>query len=313
MDPLTHALAGALMASFSGSTISIANPIFLGAVLGSMTPDLDIIYQTKGDMAYLKNHRGSSHSFIGFVMIAIGIAGVLSFIFPQTAFMTVFLWTLLGALSHGFLDFLNSYGVKLLWPFSQKKQNLGILTVFDPILIFIMGASLVGQMLNPVINIIGAIGVLVYLAFRIYMRLRVASVVRKRFSNSKKIIVIPSVMSIWNWHFLMEDNNSITVGEVKFLSWAMKIRRSYRKQKNHPVVQAAINSKLGRLFGDFTPIFHVAFQRNPKGHLVSFIDLRYFLRGDFMHHASCTIDEEFQLMDGVFQPYNKNRKIKIAG
>ncbi|KUO51632.1 MAG: hypothetical protein APF76_13390 [Desulfitibacter sp. BRH_c19] len=312
MDPLTHALAGALVASFSGNPISIADPIFLGVVLGSMAPDLDIIYQTKGDMAYLKNHRGFSHSFIGFIIIATGIAGVLSFIFPETAFMTVFLWTLLGALSHGFLDFLNSYGAKLFWPFSKKKQNLGILTVFDPILTFIMGASLAGQMLNPMINVIGAISVMAYLAFRVYMRLRVAWVVKKKYSNFKKIIVIPSVISIWNWHFLLENDNNITVGEVKFLSWAMKIRRSYRKQKNHPVVQAAINSKLGKLFGDFTPIFHVAFQTKPNGHLVSFIDLRYFLRDDFMHHASCIINEELQLMDGIFQPYNKNRKIKIA-
>ncbi len=313
MDPLTHALAGALTASFSGNPMSIADPIFLGAVLGSMAPDLDIIYQTKGDVAYLKNHRGFSHSFIGFAIISVGIAGALSFVFPETAFMTIFMWTLLGALSHGFLDFLNSYGAKLFWPLSKRKQNLGILTIFDPILIFIMGASLAGQTFIPMVNVIGAISVMVYLAFRFYMRLRTASVVRKKYSSFKKIIVIPSVMSIWNWHFLLENDNNITVGEVKFLSWAMKIRRSFRKQKNHPVVQAAINSKLGRLFEDFTPIFHVAFQQNHKGHLVSFIDLRYFLRGDFMHHASCIINEELQLMDGIFQPYNKNKKIKIAG
>ena len=58
MDPLTHALAGVLTASFSGEPMSITNPILLGALLGSMAPDLDIVYQTKGDVAYLKNHRG---------------------------------------------------------------------------------------------------------------------------------------------------------------------------------------------------------------------------------------------------------------
>ncbi|WP_028307750.1 metal-dependent hydrolase [Desulfitibacter alkalitolerans] len=313
MDPLTHALAGALTASFSGNPMSITDPIFLGAVLGSMAPDLDIIYQTKGDVAYLKNHRGFSHSFIGFAAVSAGIAGFLSLMFPETAFLTIFLWTLLGALTHGFLDFLNSYGAKLFWPLIKKKQNLGILTIFDPILMFIMGAGLAGQVFYPMANTIGAVCMVGYLSFRLYMRMKAAVVVKRRYPNFKKVVVIPSVISIWNWHFLLENDNNITVGEIRFLSWAMKIRRSYRKQINHPVVQAALKSKLGRLFKDFTPIFHVSVQRKDDSHLVSFIDLRYFIRDDFMHHATGILNEEFQLMEGIFQPYNKNRKIKIAG
>jgi len=144
------------------------------------------------------------------------------------------------------------------------------------------------------------------------MRMKAAVEVKKRYSNFKKVVVIPSVISIWNWHFMLENDNNITVGEIKFLSWATKIRRSYRKQVNHPVVQAALKSKLGMLFKDFTPIFHVAVQKKDDGHLVNFIDLRYFIRDDFMHHATGIVNDEFQLMEGTFQPYSKNRKIKIS-
>jgi len=313
MDPLTHALAGTLAASFSGEPASITNPIFLGAILGAMAPDLDIVYQTKGDVAYLKNHRGFSHSLIGFAAISIGIAGFLSLIFPEGAFLTILLWTFIGTLTHGFLDFLNSYGAKLFWPLSKEKQSMGILTIFDPVLIFLMAAGLVGQVFFPIANTVGAVCIVAYLAFRVYMRTKAAIEVKKRYSNFKKVVVIPSVISIWNWHFMLENDNNITVGEIKFLSWATKIRRSYRKQINHPVVQAALKSKLGRLFKDFTPIFHVAIQKKGDGHLVSFIDLRYFVRDDFMHHATGIVNDKFQLMEGIFQPYSKNRKIKIVG
>jgi len=313
MDPLTHLVAGTLIASFSGEPMSIANPILLGAALGAMAPDLDIIYQTKGDVAYLKNHRGFSHSFIGFGFISVGIAGVLSLIFPETAFLAILLWTFLGTLTHGFLDFLNSYGAKLCWPLSDKKQSLGILNIFDPILIFIMVAGLVGQAFFPMANIIGAICIAGYLAFRFYMRMKTAMVVKERYPNFKKVVVAPSVISIWNWHFLLENDNKIAVGEIKFLSWAMKIRKSYRKQIDHPAVQAALKSKLGRLFRDFTPIFHVSIQKKDDGHLVNFIDLRYFVKGDFMHHATGVVNDEYQLMEGIFQPYSKNRRIKIPG
>ena len=175
------------------------------------------------------------------------------------------MWTFLGTLTHGFLDFLNSYGAKLFWPLSEKKQNMGILTIFDPVLILIMVAGLIGQGFFPMANIIGVICIVGYLGFRIYMRMRSAVIVKKRYPNFKKVVVIPSVTSIWNWHFLLENDNKITVGEVKFLSWAMKIRKSYRKQINHPAVQAALKSKLGRLFKDFTPIFHVSIQKKIMG------------------------------------------------
>ncbi|MEW6622525.1 MAG: metal-dependent hydrolase [Bacillota bacterium] len=313
MDPLTHVLAGALTASFSGNHMSLSDPVFLGAVLGSLAPDLDILYQTRGDMAYLKNHRGFSHSFIGVAGISVAVAGVLTLLFPGAAFLTVFLWTLAGTLSHIFLDVLNSYGAQILWPLSRKKFSLGILTIFDPIIICLMVISLAGQTVFPPIREIGTVGILIYLLFRVYMLVKTRFVIKKKFPGTKKIIVLPSVISIWNWHFLLENHNKILVGEVRFLSWALKIRRSFRKQINHPVVQAAVNSKLGKLFQEFTPIFHVGFQSKEHGHLVNFIDLRYFMRDDFLHHATGIVNNDYQLMEGIFHPYNKNRQVKIAG
>lgn len=313
MDPITHVLAGTLIASFSGNQLSIADPIFLAAILGSLAPDGDIIYQVKGDMAYLKKHRGFSHSFIGFAVISAGIAGLLKLIFPETAFITLFFWAFLGNLSHGFLDYLNSYGAQLFWPLNKKRINLGILTIFDPILFLLMLVSVFGQMVNSPLREIGSIGVLLYLLFRLYMRYKAHLKIRERFPSVKKIVVLPSVVSIWNWHFLLENHNKITVGEVRFLSWTMKIRRSFRKHKNNSFIQVAINSKLGKLFQEFTPIFHVDYKRKNNRHFVNFIDLRYYVRNDFMHHATGIVDENNNLMEGIFQPYSKDRKIKITG
>ena len=67
------------------------------------------------------------------------------------------------------------------------------------------------------------------------------------------------------------------------------------------------------MFEEFTPIFHVGFYTKEDVHLVKFIDLRYYLRDDFMHHATGVVSNEFQLLEGIFHPYNKNRNIKIAG
>src|SRR6056297_2806369 len=104
MDPITHALAGSVVASFSGNSLSLTDPLYLGAILGSVVPDLDIVYQLKGDVSYLKNHRGFSHSIPGLILLSTLISGILFFLFPNIVFSKLLFWTFAGACSHTLLD-----------------------------------------------------------------------------------------------------------------------------------------------------------------------------------------------------------------
>ncbi|MCL4439674.1 MAG: metal-dependent hydrolase, partial [Firmicutes bacterium] len=74
MDPLTHALVGMGVAALTGEKLSLASPLHLGAVLGALAPDLDIVLQLCGDIPYLTHHRGSSHSIPGVLFSSTVIA-----------------------------------------------------------------------------------------------------------------------------------------------------------------------------------------------------------------------------------------------
>ena len=115
-----HLLSGLILASFTKR-----KELKLGAVIGSILPDFDIIitafaYLAIGERA-ADLHRSFSHSLL-FLVVVSGIVVSLRFI-PQirkkTSYDFVGLGIGLGAgiLVHCFLDMFYLYGVQFLWPF----------------------------------------------------------------------------------------------------------------------------------------------------------------------------------------------------
>ena len=108
MDLITHGAVGLALGSLAGGPDIINNPLAIGSFIGSIIPDGDIIYQLKGDYAYLKNHRGPSHSIIMGIIVSLVLAGLLRaflMIFPFEYFC-VDLWELYAAHRIGYIQLL---------------------------------------------------------------------------------------------------------------------------------------------------------------------------------------------------------------
>ena len=143
MDPISHAIIGGALSLVNGGEISANNPFLIASMLGAVSPDFDIVYRLKGEVKYLREHRGFSHSIPGLVILSAGICAVLSLIYPAAALQELFLWAFVGAFSHTFFDYLNSYGVELFGPLSKRKFTLNLLQIADPIILILMGLSFV--------------------------------------------------------------------------------------------------------------------------------------------------------------------------
>lgn len=129
MDPLTHAAVGLTIAVLSGEPLSVSNPAVIACVAGAIIPDGDIVMQLKGDYAYLKNHRGMSHSIPMMFVYSGVITGLLWLIFGGISLWNVFPLALLGCFSHIALDVTNSYGAQVLWPLSKKHITFDLLFI----------------------------------------------------------------------------------------------------------------------------------------------------------------------------------------
>ncbi len=309
MDPITHGIIGLGISAFSGDPVSLLNPVSVGAALGAMSPDLDAVTRIfYDDKVYLRHHRGRSHSVPFLVLFSFMITGALSLMFPDFNFLKVLGFTFLGALSHTFFDILNSYGAMLF----TKKRKLSILMLYDP-LVSVVALFLIFYRSHNLYTYSGALLLVgLYIIGRYLMRRRVEKSLETVFSNGysvTKICVMPALMAFHKWDFIINTRSHNLVGQYNLLKGSFVIRKKFKK--NQEARKLVLGTSLGKYFSDFSPNFHVVEVPKDTGCELKVVDLRYFLRGEFMHHGLVELDQHRRVMASYFMPYSLQRRIAL--
>lgn len=309
MDPLTHGVIGLAISAFSGDPVSLANPVSIGAAIGAMSPDLDVITRLLfDDMVYLKHHRGKSHSVPMLALFSIAITGVLSFIYPNFNFLQVLFFTFMGALSHTIFDILNSYGAMLF----KKKRKLSVLMLYDPV-ISILALFLIFYQSHNVYTYVGVfLLVKAYIITRFFMKKHVEKKILAIYGNGYKIegiSVMPGMMAFHKWDFIVNSRSHNIVGQYNMIKKKHFVRDRFKR--NQEIRDIALNTNLGAYFLDFSPNFHVVRAKEEGREILKFIDLRYFIKGSFMHHGTIEFDHLGNVAQSYFQPYALTKKIAI--
>lgn len=312
MDPISHGIVGAAIGAAGGLDVSLTNPYFLATIMGAVSPDLDIVYQCWGDWIYLKHHRGFSHSLPGLFCFAFLTGGILSLLFPASSFFMLFFWALVGTLSHTFLDLLNSYGVMLLYPFSRKKYTLNLLMITDPFLL-LGGMAMVfcGYYGWPFLYL-ALILLISYLIIRLFMRRRAERLIRHYYGGYlTRLVVMPAFIGIVKWDFIATVQNKNIVGQINLLNCKITV---YKKLKliSEEIIEKLEQTKIGKIFREFTPLFHIEYFLEGNKIIGRFIDLRYFVKNRFLHHGTVIMDKKSNVVEKeLFQPYSPNNSIEI--
>lgn len=136
MDPVTQGVLGAVFAQTHGPKRALAKAAVIGAIAG-MLPDLDVLIRSATDpLLAVEYHRHVTHS-----LFFIPIGGLLSslLLYPllgrrwQLSYRQTLAWCTIGFATHGLLDGCTSFGTKLLWPLSDERYALDIISVVDPL------------------------------------------------------------------------------------------------------------------------------------------------------------------------------------
>ncbi|MDH8678338.1 metal-dependent hydrolase [Fusibacter bizertensis] len=319
MDPLTHGLVGVAISAFSGTAVSIDNPLTIGAMLGAMSPDLDFVIRLfKDDAAYLEHHRGLSHS----IPFLVGFSTIITIMLSQMGFvgfnfLTTLLWTFIGALSHTGLDILNSYGAKLF----RKKRKANILTLYDPV-ISIVGICLIINGTNTMYELItGVLIIGIYLLMRNISRHNALVTLESYFSKQYKqtdVFVMPSLKAFYKWDFVAHTETHNIVGQ--FNPWWLMAKTEKRIKIQHmmELVDTTYydlfkSTAVGEIFTRFSPNLHINVTRDELNnqYILRATDLRYFVKKSFMHHATLVLDQDMQFISSYLHPYNINKAIPI--
>lgn len=211
------------------------------------------------------------------------------------------------------LDITNSYGAQVLWPVYKKKITLDLLLVYDPMLIIVSLAIVIPNIRSKIHPVISLAVFFMYLCARYCMKLYVKKNVLDNFKEQGPVMfirVLPSMIGLVKWHFVIKVKGKMIIGELNLLPRKLKIIDTMNEQ-DKKLITAVKNTPIAKFFSEFTPLFHIKCQKTNSGYEYSFIDLRYYVAKDFLHHATAVMDENFKLVASVFHPYHRTRNVEI--
>lgn len=314
MDPVTHGVIGLAISAFSGSPVTLSNPVSLGCAIGAMAPDIDIIGKMWGDYVYLKHHRGITHSIPVLVGLAAIITGGLSFFYADLPGLQVFFWTFVGCLSHTLFDILNSYGAKLLMPFTKKKSKIGILMLYDPVITVLAFLLIFNKQNTPWFLLLVSSIFILYLVSRWLIKQQLMKFIEIYYSHGYKVVnveMLPALMAFYKWDFIVNTNSHNIVGQINMLNKNIVERKKF-KRPDQETIELFEETNIGKYFKDFSTNYHIL-RANEGDHIVlKSIDLRYFLKNNFMHHATVIYDRERNIRHSFFHPYKIQRRILVS-
>ena len=140
MDNLTHTATGLFLSRIGLKRWTpLATPIL---ILAANAPDVDIVTAAGGSLNYLHFHRHLSHSLVAMPLMALLAVAVARLVGRKPVrWLGAFAIAMVAVATHLLLDLTNSYGVRLLLPFSSRWLRLDITNVVD---VWIWSALLIG-------------------------------------------------------------------------------------------------------------------------------------------------------------------------
>ncbi|MBI5695776.1 MAG: metal-dependent hydrolase [Nitrospirae bacterium] len=280
MDTITHILAGGVIAYAVKDKYGRAGA---GAVLAAtVAPDLDMVLMLGDQITYLQYHRVVGNSLLGVIAITL-IVTLAAYRLGRgkAAVGALLALSFAGVGLHVLMDLANSYGCKLLWPFTDKWYALDMVFIVDPLLTGLLVLSLIIMRFGA-----DRTGVLVgcflllfsYWGVRYYEHGKAVDRFRAEYPKAAKISAFPSALDPFSWHMVAEDEDWFRLGwyNIKLGRWSGN--EAIAKEMGNDGIKAALASDAGRVFVEFARHPYISYEELPNGWLVNIQDLRFALR-----------------------------------
>lgn len=222
MDLITQGLLGATMAQSGAKQQETRMATGIGFLAG-IAADADILIQSENDpLLNIEFHRHFTHSLFFVPLGALIVALLLwPFLRQRLAFARLYLFTFLGYCLSGVLDAFTSYGTHLLWPLSDERMALSIISVVDPAftLILLIAGVMAYRKYSHTAARIGLLLAAVYLSFG-WMQLQRAetvaeSMIAARGQQAEQLLVKPTLANLLLWRSIYEFEGKLYVDAIR--------------------------------------------------------------------------------------------------
>ncbi len=147
MDPVTHVTSGLLLSQVlpgpSRAWSAVAGLVF------TLLPDIDWFLVYWDRLAFIRHHRGFTHSLLAVPLFALLGAALGRALGGPRWFRPLLLLGLAVLGVHLLLDLATSYGTQILNPLSRRRFTLDWLFIIDPYFTFFLLAGAAAALLSP--------------------------------------------------------------------------------------------------------------------------------------------------------------------
>jgi inner membrane protein len=307
LDTGTHLVIGLGLAGLAhidpavAQDPTLAAAVLVGTVFGSQIPDADTIVRLKGNAAYIRNHRGRSHSLPALPLWTMLLTAAIGLLFPGAALAHIALWTGIAVCFHVFTDLFNTYGTQALRPISERWIGWNIIHIFDPFLFFSHLAAILmwafhlakPQVLFPLLYGLLA----VYYVWRTIDHAVLERGLKRKdtdYREGDRYTLIPTV-HITNWNVVKQrKDGTYCLGELRAgeLRWVDEV-----KCAEHPAVEASKTNPDAAALLYYSSYACAEVREHPWGYEVRWADVRYRHRKQYPFVAVVHLDKELQELD----------------
>ena len=261
MDPLTHTAAG-LFLSRAGLQrwTPLSTPILL---LAANAPDIDIVTSAGGSLSYLHYHRHLTHSLAAAPLLALGTVALVWVCARRRPihWAGAFFAALIAVASHLLLDLMNTYGIRLLLPFSDRWLRLDLLHIYDlwiwGVFLLCLGAPFLSRLVGSEIASrdrreplhgrgwawAALLFVLLYCGGRSILHARAVNELDSRIydgAQPARTLAVPGPANPWRWKGVVETADFYAVDDLDLLGEFDPTGAAiYRKPAASPAIDAA--------------------------------------------------------------------------
>lgn len=286
MDPVTHGLAGALIAE-AGFTQNLGHRARWMLPLAAMFPDIDIIYRIEGLPTYIANHRGLTHSFVGVLAAGALLGAVMGRLDEERRYLAWIAACWVALISHQLLDLITSYGTVVLYPFSRTRFYFDWVFILD---LFLTGSMLVFWLLArrrtpaegkrvATIGLYTAAGYIAFCALNHSLAMHELKVVARRNQiQYQSMAAIPQPLLPFRWSGILDTGmHYYQVPMFSFLTPDAPFQ-VFTKSTGSYFEQKARETEMGVLYNWFARYPVIKETSDKKFHTVEFTDLRFYIR-----------------------------------
>lgn len=222
MDPLTHALSGALVARATApGRARLPLRLRLAAGFGAaLFPDLDFALRLFGTLSYLNQHQGITHSLLMLPLWTPLLAMLFALLAGRRDDWRLFIVPVaLGLLAHIAGDIVTAFGLQAFAPVSSARYALPLVFVIDPVVTLLLAGGLLLTLRAGRATALGALtAVLAYMAFLALQQHKALELARQHAQAlerpSASVTALPQPFSPFNWMLIVEDGDTWHIARV---------------------------------------------------------------------------------------------------